>query len=64
MTYFTRQVAQVVRNTQSSSLPCGGYEPRDVPQTTPSIRELEAQFYARIIKEYGSIDAYNQRKRG
>ena len=63
MTYFTNQVARIVRNTQSGTLPAGGYQYQDQPYSDPSIRELERQFYARIIKEYGSIDAYNQRKR-
>jgi hypothetical protein len=62
MTYFQNQVAQVVRNTQSSALPCGDYQYRDTPYIDPDIRALEAQFYARIIKEYGSIEAYNQRE--
>ncbi len=64
MTYFTNQVAQIVRNTQSGTLPAGGYQYIDTPQSTIDIRVLEAQFYARIIREYGSIDAYNQRNEG
>lgn len=64
MTNIQRYTAQIVREAQSTPLPCGGYQYSDKPQTTLSIGELEAQFYARIIKEYGSIDAYNQRKRG
>lgn len=62
MTYFTNQVAQVVRNTQSGTLPAGGYQYQDRPQQSAELLSAEAQFYARIIKEYGSIDAYNQRK--
>ncbi len=64
MTRFTNQVAQVVRNTQSGTLPAGGYQYQDRPSIDPDIRALERQFYARIIREYGSIDAYNQRNEG
>lgn len=59
MTYFTKQVAQVVRNTQSSSLPCGGYQYNDKPA---KMDVSEAQWLNSIIKKYGSIEAYNKQR--
>lgn len=59
MTYFTRQVAQVVRSTQSSSLPCGEYQYNDKPA---KMDVSEAQWLNSIIKKYGSIEAYNTQR--
>jgi hypothetical protein len=63
MSRFINQVAQVVRNTQAGTLPAGGYQYQDRPYQSAELLSAEAQFYARIMREYGSIEAYNQRKR-
>ena len=62
MTYFTNRVAQVVRNTQSGTLPAGEYQYNDVPQSTLDMRVLEAQWLTTIVKKYGSIEAYNKQR--
>ena len=63
MTRFINQVAQVVRENQTRALPCGDYQYQDKPYQSAELLSAEAQFYARIKREYGSIEAYNQRKR-
>ena len=62
MTKIQQLAAQAARENRYNGLPCGNYEPADIPASTLSMRALEAQFNARIIKEYGSIEAYNNQR--
>lgn len=64
MLSIQQKAAQAARENRVNGLPCGEYQYRDVPYIDPNLRAAEAAFYKRIIAEYGSIDAYNQRKRG
>lgn len=57
--YIQQYTAQVVRSTQSSSLPCGGYQYNDKPA---KMDVSEAQWLNSIIKKYGSIEAYNTQR--
>ena len=64
MITIQQMAAQAAREARINGLPCGGYQYQDAPYVDPNLRAAEAAFYRRIIAEYGSIDAYNQRKRG
>lgn len=62
MITIQQMAAQAAREARSIALPCGGYQYIDKPPIDPDLRAAEAAFYRRIIAEYGSIDAYNQRE--
>lgn len=62
MLSIQQMAAQAAREARINGLPCGEYQYRDVPAINPDLRAAEAAFYKRIIAEYGSIDAYNQRE--
>ena len=61
MITIQQMAAQAAREARSTALPCRGYQYSDAPYIDPNLRAAEAAFYKRIIAEYGSIDAYNQR---
>lgn len=62
MITIQQMAAQAAREARSTGLPCGEYQYRDAPYIDPNLKAAEAAFYRRIIAEYGSIDAYNQRE--
>lgn len=62
MITIQQRAAQAARENRINGLPCGGYVERDTVWVDPALRAAENAFYRRIIAEYGSIDAYNQRK--
>lgn len=61
MITIQQMAAQAARENRVNGLPCGGYQYRDQAYIDPDLKAAEAAFYKRIIAEYGSIDAYNQR---